>query len=118
MMTFLSFLYLQVNLESLPNWEEKQMFKQYVFSLILGVRHLLKPGNATCNSWNFNLIYLFSLFIFLLRFNEYNGFSDLGICTGSWKTITRLLFPLKSKLKIHNVCLCCVKIYSQIGKLE
>lgn len=46
---------------------------------------------------------------FLLRFNEYDGFSDFGISTGSWKTITRLLFLLKSKLKIHNVCLCCVK---------
>ncbi|KAL4553965.1 hypothetical protein LXL04_039917 [Taraxacum kok-saghyz] len=29
----------QVNLESLPNWEEKQMFKQYVFALIPGVIH-------------------------------------------------------------------------------
>lgn len=54
-----------------------------------------------------SIYFLFSFF--LLRFNEYNGFSDLGICTGSWKTITRLPFLLKSKLKIYNFCLCVLK---------
>ncbi|KAL4558755.1 hypothetical protein LXL04_036957 [Taraxacum kok-saghyz] len=74
----------QVNLESLPNWEEKQMFKLYVFALILGVIH---------GYLNFPFYFLFN-FVNSIKCIR---LSDLNTPTGSWKTITPPLFLIKSK---------------------